>query len=349
MNEVLYQFPAYVEEIVNRLYNRDWFIHPFDLQAVCEIYNPAGYLYSSEFKGIEYTIFLDLNIYQYVLSAYKKKNKNELHRDAVALMVFGKVTNAHFDPTLAVYEKLNYEEQCSEELLDDLVLFRRIDNSEIDGLAKFALGLDDHVPLGATQLVDKGELKFELTKYRRLKKWDSFYAFILKISELHSLDKLSNDEKMASFLKWCFSDFMYSLAATSFVIMLWGRNGLPKLMKYKEGLAKNRRGDALLNMTWDLFLLDKFFESWVNKKTKQEFIFVSNDIPLKKVLELAISIQKTGSFDHLTDQLSPTLIEELNKISDMMACDEGRRISKTTDLKAFRDGIIKYHEKKLLF
>jgi len=348
MNEILYNFPSYTQDIIKSLVDNDWFIHSLELQNKYDIYNPADYLYSSEFEDVEYTIFLDLNIYQYVLSAFKKKNKNRLHRDAVALMVFGKITNSVFDTTLAVYEKLNYLEQCPDDLIDELVLFRRIDNSEIEDLAKFALGLENVIPLGDILPIDKENLKSELTKHRRLKKWDTFYLFVLKIVQLYYFDKSSNEDKIVKFLQWSFSDFMYSLVAISFVIKLLGNNTMPKLMKYKLGLSAIKRKDAIVNMTWDFFLLDKFFENWVKKEPTKEFIYASNDRPLKEVLEIAISIQKNECFDNFEDQLSPRLIKELGSISDLMGRDENRSITRVSDFKKFRDELISNLELEVL-
>lgn len=348
MNEISYEFPGYAEEIIKILIDCDWFIHPFELQNEYDIYNPKGYLSNSEFENVEYTIFLDLNIYQYVLSAFKKQNKNQLHRDAMALMVFGKITNLVFDPTLAVYEKLNYLEQCPDELIDDLMLFRKIDNSEIEGLAKFALGLENTIPLGNICPINKENLKSELTKHKRLMKWDTFYLFVLKIVQLYYFDKSSNEEKIIKFLKWSFSDFIYSLVAISFAIKLFGNSTLPKLMKYKPGFSVTKKKNTIVNMTWDLFLLDKFFENWVKKEPKKEFIYASNDRLLKKVLEIAISIQKNEFFNNFEKQLSPKLIKELSDIPDLMSKDENRSVSMVSDFKKFRDKLINIFELEIL-
>ena len=340
MEEVLYEFPDYSEEIIRKLLKADWFIHSFDLDNEVDIYNPAGYLYNAEFNNLQYTIHLDLNVYQYVLSAFKKSNKNILHRDAIALIIFGKFTNIIFDPTLAVYEKLNYLEQCPDELVDDLLLFRQIDNSSMDGLAEFSLGYTDNIRLPEVAPMDRDRLKSGLTEYRRLKKWDTFYLFILKVTELYHFDESTNEEKINKFLKWCFSDFLYSLVAISFVIKLLGKRELPKLMKYKGHLSVKKRKDALINMAWDLFLLDKFFEKWVGKEKNKEFIYASNDRPLKEVLEMAISIQLEGNANQLGGQLSSFLIKEINIVSGIMGKVEDRKIVNVTDFKYYRDGLI---------
>ncbi|NQY93885.1 MAG: hypothetical protein HRT43_06945, partial [Campylobacteraceae bacterium] len=256
------------------------------------------------------------------------------------LMVFGKFTNVIFDPTLAIYEKLNYLEQCPDELVDDLLLFRCIDNSNMDGLAEFSLGYTDNILLPEVANIDRDKLKSGLTKYRRLKKWDTFYLLMLKITELYHFDESANEEKIDKFLKWCFSDFKYSLVAISFVIKLLGKKALPKLMKYKLHLSVEKKKDALINMTWDLFLLDKFFEKWREKEQNKEFIYASNDKPLKEVLEIAISIQLEGNSNHLAGYLPSSLIKEVNGIKGMMAKTQGRKIEDVTDFKCYRDELI---------
>jgi len=349
MDDVFYEFPAYTKDIIENLKKAGWFIHSFDLDDEDDIYNPAGYLYNAEFNNLEYSIYLDLNVYQYVLSASKKnKKKKELHRNAIALMVFGKLTNAVFDPTLAVYEKLNYLDQCPDELVDDLFIFRKIDNSDMEGLAKFALGYTDDINLPDISPIDRYSLKSELTKYRRLKKWDTFYLFVLKATELYYFDESTNEEKIDKFLKWSFSDFIYSLVAISFVLKLMGNRPLPKLMKYKPGLSVEERKNSLINMTWDLFLLDKFFETWVKNEQNKEFIYASNDKRLKETLEMAISIQIKKNANHLDDYISSSLIKKINKIDGMMNETKGRSIVAAEDFKSYRDELINKNESVVL-
>lgn len=340
MEVVLYEFPAYAQDIIMRLVRKDWIIHCFDLDNKYDVYNPAGYLKAAEFDGIEYTVRLDLNIYQYVLSAFRKSRKSDLHRDAIAFMVFSRFCNMVVDPTLAIYEKLNYLKQCPDELIHDLILFRRIDNSDMDGLAEFALGYSDVIVLPDLAPVDVEVLKIELTKHKRLKKWDTFYLFMLKMAELYHFDPSPNEEKFRKFLEWCHKDFIYSLVAICFAIRLMGCRSLEKLMKYKPTLTPRERKDALVNMTWDLFLVDKFFEDWVRKEKNREFIYASNDRPLREVLEMAISIQLNAGGGHLVDDLPPYLIKIINEIDIVARKTKGRSAVDATDFKGYRDRLI---------
>ena len=345
MDCMVYHFPFYAERVIHQLSEEDWFIHSFPLSDEKNIYNPACYLYNADLHGSEYTIHLDLNIYQYVLNAFKKGKKSPLHRNAIALIVFGKFTNIKFDTTIAVYEKLNYQNRCSDELIDDLILFRQIDNADMDLLAEFALGNTYDIALPKPAPLERSYLEAKLTEFHRLKKWDTLYALVLKVTELYFYNEdLSNEKKLEAFWLWCHEEFVFSLVATCFAIKLFGNKPIPKLMKYAPKFSAEINKKHLVNMTWDLFLIDNFFENWVKKPEHREFIYASNDRPLKDVLKLAIEIQNNGENSSLSKDLSEPLTKCFINMFSQEKTDLGRRITKVTDFKTFRDGVINDYE-----
>ncbi|ACA85840.1 hypothetical protein Swoo_1552 [Shewanella woodyi ATCC 51908] len=348
MEYVVYEFPDYAEQVINLLLEEDWLIHSFSLNDEKEIFNPSAYLYNSEMSGVEYAIHLDLNIYQYILNAFKKEKKNKLHRSAIALVVFAKFTNVKFDPTIAIYEKLNYKNQCPDELIDDLILFRQIDNAEMDHLAEFVLSETDSIKLPNPACLDRSQLNEKLTEYRRLKKWDTLYVLVLKLTELYFCDRgLSNEDKLEVFWRWCHEEFLFSLVATCLAIKLFGKQRIPKLMKYAPRHSAEINKKHLINMTWDLFLLDKFFENWVNKPDQQEFIYASNDKPFQEVLKTAIEVQSNGVDVILNRDLSPALIKSFLTTFEQVMTKQGRSISSVTDFQSFREGLIVDYESAL--
>lgn len=348
MEYVVYKFPDYAEQVIALLLEGNWLVHSFPLSDDADIFNPSAYLYNADTSGIKYTIHLDLNIYQYILNAFKKEKKNSLHRSAIALVVFAKFTNVKFDPTIAIYEKLNYRNQCPDELIDDLTLFRQIDNAEMEALAEFALGFTDSIELPEPAYIDRSQLKTKLTEFRRLKKWDTLYVLVMKLTELYFFeDRLSNEDKLEAFWRWCHEEFLFSLVATCLAIKMFGKQPIPKLMKYAPKYSAEKNKSNLVNMTWDLFLLDKFFENWVSKPHDQEFIYASNDKPLQEVLKTAIKIQKEGAVVSLTQDLSPSLIPSFTATFDQVASEHGRRISSVKDFQSFRDGMIIHYENAL--
>jgi len=345
MMELLYiSLPEYTSRIIDKIKKANWLCHPFSFDNKNDVYDPTGYLSNVKLHNITYVIYLDLNIYQYILSSIKKTNKNNLHRDAISLVIFAQLIKADFEPNLAIYEKLNYSKQCPDELIDDYTLFQQIDNAHMDDLAKFALGDTDEIYLQKTLSVNKGELKQRLTKFDRLKHWDSYYLFSLKISELYFYNKGSNEEKINHFLQWCIDDFLTSLIATSFTINLMGKKPLPKLMKYDPKQNKEKKKRALINMTWDLFFLGSFFQSWKGKEKNKEFLYASNDKSLKETLSIAKTIQLEENFNQLTNYISSSLVAKLNNLNITAKETKNRKIDNTKNFSLHRKTLIAHLE-----
>lgn len=343
--EVIYEFPAYTDEIIKTLKRHDWFVHSFNTDNV---YNPAGYVYASEFDGIEYQFHTDLNIYQYIISAYKKKNKSQLHRDAIALVVFAKITNIQFEPNLSIYEKINYSEQCSDTIIDDLFLFKKIDNADRDELAKFALGLKNDFKIPSLYFKDREEKKAQLVKYKRLKDWDSIYLHVLKICDIEQTKNLSNEDKINLYLDWCYHDFLHSISALCLAIKIWGKKPHGKIIKYQASQSLEKRNNALINMTWDLFLLHDFFKNWGRKEDKKEAIYVSNDKAFREILKMAISLQKSGDAFSFKDQISDNIRNRINSVLYPLPEDRNRKIDSLNDFESHRKYLIETYADKLL-
>ena len=342
---VIYTFPSYTAEIINTLNRLDWFVHAFDTD---DVYNPAGYVHSQNIHGTEFQFHTDLNVYQYIISAYKKQNKSQFHRDAIAVVVFAKITNIQFEPNLSIYEKINYSEQCSDTILDDLHLFKRIDNADLDELALFALGFRDDFNIPDLKFKGREVIRSNLVKYERLKGWDSIYLHVLKICDLEQTKDLSKEDKMSIYLDWCYQEFLHSLAALCFAIKIWGKSPQKKVFKYQADKPQEQRKKALVNMTWDLFLLHDFFEHWKEKTSRKEAVYVSNDKAFREILKLAISIQKSGDSMVLKNELSQSLINRINSVLHPLPKSTSRKVDIIDDFANYRAILIQGYELKLL-
>ena len=123
MEEVFYLFPPETQMIIERLSFRDWIVHNFHLRDSQSFCSPRDILYNIDINDVTYTVYLDTNIYQFLLNSYKRK-PNENFRDAVSLLVFCQLCKIQIDPTYAVYEKINYSNHRAPEAIKDLNLFQ---------------------------------------------------------------------------------------------------------------------------------------------------------------------------------------------------------------------------------
>jgi hypothetical protein len=297
MPELILTLPGYYIEVVSRLKKCAWLIHNFRNGSLDDIYNPAIYLYRQEIEGTGYIASIDLNVMQYVVNCVKKKVANEHYQNACAMLLFCRFANIQIESGLAMYERINHGTGDIEEALDELAVLRALDNADPDLLAEYMLG--NHLSLRGLEVpgIDRATLRDGLTRYRRLIDWDSIYVLILGAVSVYLDDSLAAKHKFDRYLDWMITDFRLSLPILVYAVRLFGKISLRGMMKFKLSQSTPERKRALVNMTWDLFLVDRYLKNWVDPKKKREEILFSQDIVVKELLRTAISVQYAEGID----------------------------------------------------
>ncbi|WP_143314058.1 hypothetical protein [Colwellia sp. UCD-KL20] len=346
-NFIMAQLPPYTNDIISKVSGLNWFIHYFNLDDEQDIYSIGNYIHNNQLHDVNYIAILDSNVYQFVLNAYKKSTNKPEHRNAIALLVFCRITDINFDTTYPVYEKLNYGTKKIAKVLDDLELFRNMDNADIDQLAMYALNKSNSFSIPNTVKINKQQLKTELTKYRRLTNWDSFYLFILVITSVSHNKQIKN--KLEHFIKWMLNEFFFSLIAITYAIVFFGKKPLPKMMKYKDKMSSENKEKSITNMTWDLFHMQAIFERWKKKTATEEFIFISDDKAFSELLRLAISIQNKEGIEHLSKHISEEDIAFVNKFTNQTYLASNERTQYMANLNAQDRSVMIQQYEDLLF
>jgi hypothetical protein len=283
-------WPSYAPQIMARLEELDWLAHAFVMDEGDSTYNPEIYRHHFYHSESTYIVVLDTNIYQFILSAYKNENKLQVHRDAIALVVFCMFCNILVNPTIAVHEKVNFNGSYPESVIDDLVTFRKLDDADMNKMAEFALGNTDTLPLSAIS-VDRAEIKTKIDGNMALSRFNTFKLYILKIIDIHYQNKIPRAKKAQAFLDWCFSDFVYSTPATALAIYFFTGPTKAKIMKYQSTMIPQQKPAAVANMAWDLYYPAEFFREWGKNSKTIDYICCSDDKGLKNMLRFAIKIQ----------------------------------------------------------
>lgn len=315
--DTLYIVPDFYSEIFEKISRRNWLVHNFNEVNDDQILDFSSYLYNKEKHGVTYTIYLDLNIYQFIINAYKKAQPKDEYRDAIALLVFCHLADIELDPTFAVYEKLNYRtnDEVLNEVLSDLELFHRINNTDNSSIVSFALGDTDSIKLYKSYELDFAVLKRNLTKYERLTEWDSLYLINLFIIYT-SLDREStNVEKFKNVVEWMIKEFRLSLVGIAFAAICFGQRPLKKMMKYKESHGAAAKKNSVFNMTWDLYNLNRFFRMWTERDVSKEGIFASSDKAFNEILRCAIEVQHSGNLQVFGEILPAEVLTYIDKIT----------------------------------
>ncbi len=349
MNDFAYFLPIYVDEIISIVSKRKWVVHNFNLDNDDQLYNPSNYLHNSEFSGTKYTVVLDLNLYQFLLNIIKKDIPISKYRDAAALLVFCQMTNIEIDPTFSVYEKVNYDSSNLQEAVADLEFFHKLNNSEINSLAEYALGFSDNVSLNNSIKINHKEVGKNLVQYKKLKEWDSLYLMMLSIIDIKTDKSIPNDLKFQTFLDWSVHDFRMSLVAIIYAVVLFGRYPIKRMMKFKGSQNKEQKQKALHNMTWDLYLMKQFFHKWTSKEDEQEYFFASDDKAFCSLLREAIEVQKHESFEPIKSHLNKSGYDSAMELFNLDLKKVDRMYNSPEWGADYRLSLIEKYEKVLLY
>lgn len=344
--DVIYTYPSYFDNIIESLSERDWLVHNFENVADSEIYNVANYLYNKQVKGITYTIYLDLNIYQFILNAFKKSKPKQEFRDAIALVAFCQLAEVEINPTYAVYEKINYRNdvQVIDEIISDLGLFHRINNISNSSMVEFALGDVDTVVPTASYAINSNVTKKNLTKYRRLREWDSLYLIVVYVIYISQLPKLSKLDKLTKVVEWMIVEFRLSLVGITFAAIYFSDQPMKRMMKYKVSDDPCSKQRSAFNMTWDLYNLNRYFRMWTERVPAQEGIFASGDKVFNAVLRKSIKVQQSSCLDCFNDVLPQDIVKYLEKIT-FQPSEHFNRVYDSPDWSpSYRDELIRKYE-----
>lgn len=302
---IIYSFPSYVEDIMNVIGDGDWLVHNFDVEEHLEMLNPAAYVYNANIENISYTACIDLNIFQFIVNAVKKDSPNDLYRKAIAYLAFFQIAGIKLDPTYAIYEKVNHKPLRVREGVEDLVLFRRLDNTPTIQLAEYAAKKTDSLIIeNSANSTDVGHIEIELTKHSHLKEWLSLYTIVLGIVNIEFDNTIPKKQKLGAFVDWSFRYFRHSLPGFVFAVSVMGHEKFGKVMKYEPSKPVDERCKALENMTWDLYYMQQYFRRWTDKVNNDEILFLTSDKTFARILSLSIEIQKTESLKPLMKYIS---------------------------------------------
>lgn len=346
---LMYLMPYYLNIVIDRLKEKEWLIHSFESIDINEIYNPANYL-ANMHNDIFYTLKIDLNIFQYITNGFKKDKLSEEHKDGICLIIFCQLANITIDPNYAIYEKIKYSNDLNhlDEILEDLELFRNIDNTDPDILIKYVIDEIKTNEISQEIKLDKDEFKAPLTQYKRLTEWDSMYVIVLFIIYSNSLEKISNFEKLKYFLQVITKEFRLSLVCLTFAVIFFGKKPIAKMMKYKSNKNEKEKKSAIINMTWDLYYINRFFRDWQEKKENEEYLYASGDNALKAILEIGILYQRTHNFNIFKDHFCLEQLKEIDFLTSQEHLNSVKRMYLVEDWNTeYRQNLILKYEKLL--
>jgi hypothetical protein len=242
------------------------------------------------------------------------------------MLLFCKFADIQIEPSLALYERINHGSGDAEEALDDLVVLRALDNLDPDRLADYMLGNPLALEVSDLPDLDRAAIRDGLTRYKRLTDWDSIYALILGAVYTFINESILPANKLEHYLDWMIREFRLSLACLVYAVRLFGRLPLSGMMKFKESYSSAGRRKALINMTWDLYIVNQYLRNWADPAKMREEVVFTQDKVLKTLLRMAVSVQSADGIEPLHQYL---------RASEALRCSELIEYAKLRDDRVY--------------
>lgn len=292
-----------LNKIIARLQNKDWIIHNFyDIEEHAIYVNLAGF--SSK---TQYTLILDRNIFDYIIKSLKISN--ELHKSAIALILYCRYLNILIEPNLALYEKFQRDKLNLEEVNTEYKKFQYIDNSEQE-LVNFvfgnsALNLKENMPVAS--------LPDDFDKIDRLRKFTTFELGVLKLCTLHFDSNIKRQDKFRLFIEYSQGEFLINIPLILYSILLFDKKSIGGIMKFNKNDSETEKEQAIYNMTWDIYNINRYYEFATDEGGGKQYLFASADRLLSTILRICIKISH-GQFDcideHIQDKNNLVIFKE---------------------------------------
>jgi hypothetical protein len=351
MDTLYVVIPPDMNPVIEELKSRDWLLTNFPATKD-ELYNPAGYLLNVHVEKHNYVIVLDRNIFSYIIASTSKDatergSMDELAKAAIGLVLFCQFCEIGIEPNLALYEFVNYNPQNIERALDELALFRSIDNSPPEELYRFFYNEIEKISIINKLQIDREKIAKDILEYKWLEEWRSLYLIILKIVDLSSKEK-SSEQKLEELLIWMSKEYRFSHVAIVFSIYLFSSKRMSGMIKYKPNSTREKKYSQLSNMTWDLYFMNTFIRKWQSENKDTEYIFASTDKVIKEILNSSILIAKSEGFERFKKLLTKKEYDNVEQMYSFIKSNQERIYQSTEWTEEYREKLITQLESEIL-
>ena len=189
-------------------------------------------------------------------------------------MAFLQSSNILIEPSMALYEN---PARASLEMM----LFRRADNVPTAIYAEIATGRLSHLPAWALP-PDSGAMP-QANFHQHIRGRRNLYVAMLKVANLE-LSELSPVEKMAEYLRWSHSEFLFLVTVMLFACTYFTPRRVGALLKDVRSPDRSRALAGVCNAVWDMHMIVEWNRRVQRHNTENRYwILCSRDRALKAV------------------------------------------------------------------
>lgn len=281
-------------------------------------YSLGDYLEQIHVHESRFTAVLDRNIFSDIIAVAKNTDKNYTtitQKTSCALLAFIQIANGLVEPGMAIYEYIDsgYYEQA----IDELSLFRGIDNVPPQMLIDLALGRINSIPSNSLNCLKVDPI--QKMKGEDIHRWKLHYGFALKLASIE-ITGGKPYEKIQAFLNWMYKDYIFSASAIVFGLIYFSDKRIAKMVKNLNCGDSHKFIRGIRNATWDMTLAHYWARKAIENREKGNlWLLCTEDKALKEIATFMASTY--DSDDDLKEKSKSMFLNYLGKKEGTKAYD----------------------------
>jgi len=268
-------------DVIRSVYSNDLF----------DQYSLASYFKEIHIHKSQFCAMFDRNIFTAIIEVAKKSGEKSLtltQKTACALLAFFQISDVKIEPNMAIYEYIDSGHY--EEAINQLSLFRAVDNLDPQALIDLALGRKNKIPSGMLDIQRVEPIADK--KGEHLHQWKIFYGCILKLACIETKGGKSV-EKFKCFLEWMHNEYIFKAIAVTFGLIFFSNKRFPSMIKNLNSQEKEKILRGLRNATWDMTVAHFWAKNALEKKEEGLlWLLCTEDKALKTIVNYIVSSYK---------------------------------------------------------
>jgi hypothetical protein len=285
------------KDIIRSVYSKDIF----------DQYSLGDYLEQIHVHESRFTALLDRNIFSDIIAVAQKT--------ACALLAFIQLADGLFEPGMAIYEYIDSGHY--EQAINELSLFRVVDNIPPQTLINLALGRINSIPskfLNSQKMYSIKEMKGD-----DIHRWKVHYGFTLKLASIEIAGGKPY-EKIEAFIKWMYKDYFFSSSAVVFGLIYFSEKRIAKMVKNLNCGDSDKFIKGIRNAAWDMTVAHYWAKQAIDNRVRGNlWLLCTEDKALKEVATFMASTY--DSADDLKDKSKAMFLNYLGKKEGTKAYD----------------------------
>ena len=288
-------------DIIRSVYSKDLF----------DQYFLGDYLKQIHVHESKFTALLDRNIFSDIIAVAKKtdeKSTTKTQKTAYALLAFIQLSDSLVEPGMAIYEYIDSGHY--KQAINELSLFRAVDdNIHPQIFIDLALGRINSIP--SNSLNSLRDDSIQERKGEDIHSWKLHYGFTLKLASIEMTGG-KQYEKIEAFLKWMYTDYIFSASAIIFGLIYFSDKRITKMVKNLNCGDSDKFIKGIKNAAWDMTVAHYWTKKAIENREKGDlWLLCTEDKALKGIATFMASTD--DSDENLKEKSKSLFLNYLGK------------------------------------